>query len=76
MDRSFALRAEAGPPISLPHATRVAPRALAAPAAHHSFAAVPRTGVPAATGLQVTIPHRAHGRDGGRSLLTSAIWHR
>jgi hypothetical protein len=69
-DQPVHLYPDVDPPVALPHAGRVPPRALATAPCLPSFAALPRTGLPAATGLQVGVAHGRHARDGRRGLLS------
>ena len=62
-------RADVERPVALPHPGRLAPRALAAAPSLPCLAAAPRTGVPAATGLQVGVISSRHARDGAPALM-------
>jgi hypothetical protein len=69
-DQPVHLYPDVHPPVALPHEGRVPPRALAGAPCLPSFAAAPRTGLPAATGLQVGLTRDRHVRDGRSGLLS------
>ena len=70
-DQPVHLHPDVHRPVALPHVVRVPPRALAGAPSLPSFAAAPRTGLPAATGLQVGLTHDRHVRDGRSGLLSA-----